>query len=112
MRELTVQDRGRLDDLHLQVRRETDLQRQLALVDQIAEILDYPRVDPRGPWGRQLVQFICAGTDEESTWAGSVQGKQEAEALALRTPPEGMVMGEVSHSVNHREQPQDPRWPW
>lgn len=87
MRELTVQDRGRLDDLHLQVRRETDLQRQFALVDQIAEILGYPKVDPRGPWARQLVQFICAGTDEESTWAGSLQEKREAEAHAMRTSP-------------------------
>ena len=70
MRELTVQDRVRMDDLHLQVRRETDLQRQIALVDQIAEILGYPKVDPSGTWARQLVQFICSGTDEESTWAG------------------------------------------
>ena len=85
MRELTVQNRSRLDDLHLQVRRETDLQRQLALVDQIAEILGYPKVDPMGPWARQLVLFICAGTDEESTWAGSLQGKREAETLAVNT---------------------------
>ena len=95
MRELTVQNRSRLDALHLQVRRETDLQRQLALVDHIAEILGYPKVDPSGPWGRQLVQFICAGTDGESTWAGSIQGKREAEARALRTSPEGTVMGVV-----------------
>jgi hypothetical protein len=88
MRELRVQDRVRLDDLHLQVRRETDLLRQLALVDQIAEILGYPKVDPRGPWGRQLVQFICAGTDEESTWVGSLQRKQKVGARALRVLPE------------------------
>ena len=93
MRELTVRDQARMDELHLLVRRETDLQRQLALVDQIAEILGYPKVDPRGTWGRQLVLFICAGTDEESTWAGSLQGKREAEAQALRTTTEGTVIG-------------------
>ena len=85
MRELTFQDRDRLDNLHLQVRRETDIQRQIALVDQIAEILGYPKVDPSGTWGRQLVQFICAGTDKESTWAGSLQGKQEVETRAANT---------------------------
>ena len=72
-----------MDSLHQQVRIETDLKRQIALVDQIAEILGYPKVDPSGPWARQLVLFICAGTDEESTWAGSLQGKQEAETQAL-----------------------------
>ena len=63
-----------MDALHLQVRRETDLQQQIALVDQIAEILGYPKVDPKGAWARQLVQFICAGSDEESTWAGYRSG--------------------------------------
>lgn len=86
MRPLTDQDHERMDNLHQQVRIETDLKRQIALVDQIAEILGYPKVDPRGPWARQLVQFICAGTDEESTWAGSLQRKREEEAQTLRTP--------------------------
>ncbi len=72
MRELNAQDRDRMDELHLQVRREPDLRRQIALVDQIAELLGYPNVDPEGAWARQLVQFICAGTDKESSWAGSV----------------------------------------
>jgi len=80
MRELTVWDQARMDELHLLVRREIDLQRQIALVDQIATILGYPKVDPSGAWARQLVEFICAGTDEESTWAGSLQRKREAEA--------------------------------
>ncbi len=76
MRELNAQDRHRMDDLHLQIRREPDLQRQIALVDQIAEILGYPKVDPEGAWARQLVLFICAGSDEESSWAGSLQARQ------------------------------------
>ena len=76
MRELNAQDRDRMDELHLQVRHETDLQRQIALVDQIAELLGYPKVDPEGEWARQLVQFICAGTDEESSWAGSLHWKR------------------------------------
>ncbi len=80
MRELTREDFRRMDELHLQVRRETDLQRQLALVNQIAEILGYPKVDPKGKWGKQLVRFICAGTDEGSTWAGSLPQKTEEEA--------------------------------
>ena len=82
-----------MDSLHQQVRIETDLKRQIELVDQIAEILGYPKVDPKGAWAMQLVQFICAGTDEESTWAGSLQRKREVAALALRTPPEEKVMG-------------------
>ena len=71
MRELTSEDRDRLDALHLQVRRETIFKRQVELVDQIAEIIGYPKVNPRGKWAKQLVALICAGTDEESTWAGS-----------------------------------------
>ncbi len=72
MRDLTCEDFRQMDDLHLQVRREPDLQRQIALVNQIAEILGYPKVDPKGKWGKQLVRFICAGTDEESSLSGSI----------------------------------------
>ena len=71
MRELTSADRERLDALHLQVRREPVFKRQVELVDQIAKIIGYPKANPRGKWARQLVAFICAGTDEESTWVGS-----------------------------------------
>lgn len=71
MRELSTDDYQRLDDLHLQVRREPDLARQIELVNAIAEIIGYPKVDPRGKWARQLVWFICQGTDEESNYAGS-----------------------------------------
>lgn len=67
MRELSTDDYQRLDDLHLQVRREPDLARQIELVNAIAEILGYPKVNPNGQWGKQLVWFICQGTDEEST---------------------------------------------
>ena len=84
MRELNAQDCDSMDELHRQVRRESNLRRQIDLVDQIAELLGYPKVDPEGEWARQLVQFICAGTDEESSWAGSVQRKREPEA---QTPP-------------------------
>ena len=70
MRELSTDDYQRLDHLHLQVRREPDLARQIELVNAIAEIIGYPKVNPRGKWAKQLVAFICAGTDEESTWAG------------------------------------------
>jgi len=92
MRGLTREDFRRMDDLHLQVRRETNLQRQIALVDQIAGILGYPRVDPMGNWAKVLVQFICAGTDEESSWAGSLQGKKEREVRNPGEPPDESVM--------------------
>jgi hypothetical protein len=71
MRALTSEDRDKLDALHLQVRRETVFKRQVELVDQIAEIIGYPKVNTKGKWAKQLVAFICAGTDEESTWSGS-----------------------------------------
>jgi len=73
MRNLTDEERDKLDVLHLQVRRETDFSRQVALVDQIAKIIGYPEVDPKGKWARQLVAFICAGTDDESTYQGSLE---------------------------------------
>lgn len=78
MRELTSEDRDRLDALHLQVRREKVFKRQVELVDQIAEIIGYPRVNLKGRWAKQLVVFICAGSDESSTWVGSLAGKAEA----------------------------------
>ena len=71
MRELSTDDYQQLDDLHLQVRREPDLARQIELVNAIAEIIGYPKVNPRGKWARQLVWFICQGTDKESSYSGS-----------------------------------------
>ena len=82
MRELSNEDRERLDELHLQVRRERVFKRQVALVDQIAAILGYPKVNPRGKWARQLVDFICDGSDEESTWASSQMGKAAVTGVA------------------------------
>ena len=41
MREISDEDRAKLDGLHLQVRRERDFERQVQLVNQILEILDY-----------------------------------------------------------------------
>ena len=75
-----------MDELHLQVRREPDLRRQFALVDQIAELLGYPKVDPEGAWARQLVRFICTGSDEESSWAGSIQRKRESRSPSPTLP--------------------------
>jgi hypothetical protein len=75
MRELSSDDLKRLDDLHLQVRREKTFRRQVALVNQIAELIGFPKVNPKGKWAKQLVWFICQGDDEESTWAGSLQRK-------------------------------------
>jgi hypothetical protein len=86
MRELTSDDLKRLDELHLEVRREKSFRRQVALVDQIAEIIGYPKVNPRGEWALQLVWFICQGTCEESTWAGSLLRSRGAEVD--RTPRE------------------------
>jgi hypothetical protein len=77
-----------MDRLHLQVRQETDLGRQIELVNQIIEIIGYPQVDPRGRFGRQLVQFVCSGTDEESTWAGS-QVRKRMEAKEVNAPVPG-----------------------
>ncbi len=84
MRELTGEDTRRMDDLHLEVRRETNLQRQIELVNQIAQILGYPKVNPRGKWARQLVGFICAGTDEEST--SSASGKPLTNGQPTQVP--------------------------
>lgn len=95
MRELSSDELKRLDELHLEVRREKFFNRQVALVDQIAEIIGYPKLNPRGKWAKQLVWFICQGTDEESTWAGSLQQKREPEAHASSKCPEAMVMGEA-----------------
>lgn len=81
MRTLTEEERNKLDVLHLQVRRETDFSRQVALVDQIAEIIGYPKLNPMGKWARQLVAFICEGTDEESTWMGSMIRRRSVEEI-------------------------------
>jgi hypothetical protein len=79
MRDLSAEDHDRMDTLHLQARRETDLGRQIELLNQIIEIIGYPRVDPSGRFARQLVRFVCSGTDEESTWVGSqVRKRMEA----------------------------------
>jgi hypothetical protein len=102
MRELSSDDLKRLDDLHSQVRREKSFRQQVELVDQIAEIIGYPKVNPRGKWAKQLVWFICQGTDEESTWAGSVQRKGEAEIQAPSKWPEYIVMG---HTFPQGESP-------
>lgn len=81
MRELSSEDHDRMDDLTLKVRREKVFKRQVELVNQIAAILGYPKVNPRGKWARQLVDFICEGTDEESTWAGSwLKQRMEADS--------------------------------
>lgn len=81
MRTLTEEERDKLDVLHLQVRQETDFSRQVALVDQIAEIIGYPEVDPKGKWARQLVAFICEGTDEESTSMGSMMRRRSVKEI-------------------------------
>jgi hypothetical protein len=86
MRPLTDQERQRMDELHRQVRCATNFKRQVELVDKIAEFLGYPPVNHRGPWARQLVQFICAGTDEESSWSGSLTRKRELEVQEGTTP--------------------------
>jgi hypothetical protein len=88
MRELSIEDHDRLDALHLQVRREADLSLQIELINQIVEIIGYPRVNPRGRFAKQLVRFVCSGTDDESTWAGS-QVRERMEAKAINTPALG-----------------------
>lgn len=92
MRELTTEDREKLDALHLQVRHERAFKRQVNLVSRIAEIIGYPKVNPRGKWAKQLVGFICAGTEKESTYAGSLakkaadQVRTETESDLKQTP--------------------------
>lgn len=78
-----------MDRLSLEIRRETDLKRQIGLVNQIVQICGYPKA--RGKFARQLVRFVCSGTDEESTFAGSLTKKrldqEKAKALAPSNPP-------------------------
>jgi|GEM_PF-6449223 len=88
MRDLSAEDHDRMDMLHLQVRRETDLSLQIELVNQIVEIIGYPRVNPRGRFAKQLVRFVCSGTDDESTWAGS-QVRKRMESKGANAPAPG-----------------------
>ena len=62
----TPEERDRLDILHLQIRREKSYKRQVELMNQVISILQYAKVAPGGIFARQLIRFVCSGTDEES----------------------------------------------
>jgi len=59
-------ERDRLDVLHLQIRRAKSYRRQVDLMNQVLSILQYPKVSLRGIFARQLISFLCSGSDEES----------------------------------------------
>ena len=55
-----------LNALHIQLRRESSLDRQIEIARKILATLGCTDPNPREKFLRNLVTFICMGTDEES----------------------------------------------